>query len=265
MGVTLADRIKLVWGDSNHGIDVVVPIPDTSRTSALSLANALGVPYQEGLIKNRYIARTFIMPGQPIRRSAVRLKLNTIKSEIEGKHVLLVDDSIVRGTTASKIVELVRKAGATSVDFVSAAPKVIHPNVYGIDMPSREELIGHGRSDAEVAAKIGADRVLFQDLAALEKAVRDLNPAIEAFESSVFNGEYVTPGVDDAYLDALAQRRSDANKRKAGAPPPLVSSRTSNQAILALANSTPPRGGGGGGRASGDAEGMFNLRTMKET
>ena len=141
---------------------------------------------------------------------------------------------------------------------------VIHPNVYGIDMPSRDELIGHGRTDEEVAAKIGADRVLFQDLAALEKAVRSLNPSINGFESSVFNGVYITPGVDDAYLAALAQRRSDANKRTATAAQSLVSSRTSNQAILALSNSTPPRGGGGSRASNGDAEGMFNLRTMKE-
>ena len=240
----------------------MVPIPDTSRTSALALANSLGVAYQEALIKNRYIARTFIMPGQPIRRSAVRLKLNCIKPEIKGRHVLLVDDSIVRGTTATQIVELVRRAGAKSVMFVSAAPKIIHPNVYGIDMPARDELIGHQRSDEQVAAEIGADRVLFQDLAALEGAVKALNPDIEGFESSVFNGIYVTGDVDDAYLARLAARRNDSAKKKGmraeGVVPatsPLVACKTSNQATMASGTPVHEQFGGG------DAEGMFNLRT----
>jgi amidophosphoribosyltransferase len=256
MGRTLAANVKKTWGE-DHGVDVVVPIPDTSRTSALALATSLGVPYQEALIKNRYIARTFIMPGQPIRRSAVRLKLNCIKAEIKGRRVLLVDDSIVRGTTATQIVELVRRAGAKSVNFVSAAPKIIHPNVYGIDMPARSELIGHERTDEMVAAEIGADRVLFQDLAALEGVVKELNPAIVGFESSVFNGKYITPGVDDAYLERLAARRSD-NAKKKGSESPLVACKTSTQATMASKASSPVHEQQYGG---GDAEGMFNLRT----
>ena len=256
MGRTLAASVKQTWGE-DHGVDVVVPIPDTSRTSALALATSLGVPYQEALIKNRYIARTFIMPGQPIRRSAVRLKLNCIKAEIKGRRVLLVDDSIVRGTTATQIVELVRRAGAKSVYFVSAAPKIIHPNVYGIDMPARTELIGHERTDEMVAAEIGADRVLFQDLAALEGVVKELNPAIVGFESSVFNGKYITPGVDDAYLERLAARRSD-NAKKKGSESPLVACKTSTQATMASKASSPVHEQQYGG---GDAEGMFNLRT----
>eukprot|EP00937_MAST-01D_sp_MAST-1D-sp2_P001156 g1156.t1 len=287
MGRTLARRIKKVWGGAEAGapepeeaaaggarspfrgpgglqIDVVVPIPDTSRTSALALANELGVPYQEGLIKNRYIARTFIMPGQPIRRSAVRLKLNAIKSEIAGRHVLLVDDSIVRGTTATKIVELTRAAGAKSVHFVSAAPKILHPNVYGIDMPCREELVAHNRTDADVARKIGADRVLYQELSDLEEAVRaaDEGSRIARFESSVFSGEYVTGGVTDAYLDNLAAMRNDSAKRgglaKGKGGPSLAAVSMSKQAAMATAALGSMMAG------SSDALDMFNLRTVKE-
>src|SRR5690606_22121961 len=162
MGEKLAEKIMREWPD--HDIDVVIPIPDTSRTSALQLANLLGVKYREGFVKNRYIGRTFIMPGQTMRRKSVRQKLNAIDLEFHGKNVLLVDDSIVRGTTSQQIIQMARDAGAEKVYFASAAPPVRFPNVYGIDMPSASELIASGRTEDEVAASIGADRLIFQDL-----------------------------------------------------------------------------------------------------
>ncbi|MCP5144659.1 MAG: amidophosphoribosyltransferase [Gammaproteobacteria bacterium] len=210
MGENLAYKIQREWPD--HDIDVVIPIPDTSRTSALELANVLGVNYREGFIKNRYIPRTFIMPGQAMRRKSVRQKLNTIKREFEGNNVMLVDDSIVRGTTSSQIIQLARDAGARKVYFASAAPPVRHPNVYGIDMPSADELIAHDRTNEEVAELIGADRLIFQDLDALLEAVRRDNPAIERFDVSCFNGRYVTGDIDDAYLADIRQARSDEAK-----------------------------------------------------
>jgi amidophosphoribosyltransferase len=169
MGESLAAKIKRVYPD--HGIDVVIPIPDTSRTSALQAAYYLDRPFREGFIKNRYIARTFIMPGQACRKKSVRLKLNTIKSEFAGKNVLLVDDSIVRGTTANEIVQMARDAGAKKVFFSSAAPPIRYPNIYGIDIPTREELIAYERNEEEIAAKIGCDWVVYQDLKDLEEAV----------------------------------------------------------------------------------------------
>ena len=212
MGEYLARKIKRMYPD--HDIDVVLPIPDTSRTSALQLSYELGVKYSEGFIKNRYIGRTFIMPGQKERKKSVRQKLNAIESEFKGKNVLLVDDSIVRGTTSKQIIQMARDAGANKVYFASAAPPVRFPNVYGIDMPSARELIGHGRDDKQIAAAIGADWLVYQDLDDLIKAVRDENQAIKQFDTSVFNGEYVTGDVDAAYLNHIDQLRND-NARSA--------------------------------------------------
>lgn len=210
MGEKLADKIRRVRPD--HDIDVVIPIPDTSRTSALQLANNLGLKYREGFIKNRYIGRTFIMPGQQQRKKSVRQKLNAIDLEFNGKNVLLVDDSIVRGTTSSQIIEMAREAGAKKVYFASAAPPVRFPNVYGIDMPNSDELIAHGRTDEEVCREIGADWLLFQDLEDLIEAVRKGRPDIDGFDDSVFTGNYITGDIDENYLDILQSSRSDAAK-----------------------------------------------------
>ena len=213
MGEKLAAKIERTWAD--HDIDVVIPIPDTSRTSALQLANTLGVLYREGFIKNRYIGRTFIMPGQKQRKKSVRQKLNAIDLEFRGKNVLLVDDSIVRGTTSQQIIQMARDAGAAKVYFASAAPPVRFPNVYGIDMPAADELIAHGRDEDEVALAIGADKLIFQDLNDLMDAVRKRNPAIKRFDASVFDGDYVTGDVSRVYLDHLEKRRADVSKHHA--------------------------------------------------
>ncbi len=212
----LGDKLaeKLLREHPNNDIDVVIPIPDTSRTAAHSLAQQLGVKYREGFVKNRYIGRTFIMPGQKERRKSVRQKLNTIDLEFTGKNVLLVDDSIVRGTTAREIVQMARAAGAKKVYFASAAPEICYPNVYGIDIPAVAELIAHNRSLAEIAAYIGADWVLFQDLAALGEAAREGNPNISRFEDSVFSGDYITGDVETTYLEQIAQLRNDLAKQK---------------------------------------------------
>jgi amidophosphoribosyltransferase len=210
MGEKLANKIRRVWPD--HDIDVVIPIPDTSRTSAMQLAYNLGIKYREGFIKNRYIGRTFIMPGQQQRQKSVRQKLNAIDLEFSGKNVLLVDDSIVRGTTSSQIIEMARDAGARKVYFASAAPPVRHPNVYGIDMPNCNELIAHGRTDEEVCREIGADWLVFQDLDDLIDSVKKGNAAINTFDASVFTGEYITGDIGDDYLSDLQASRSDAAK-----------------------------------------------------
>ena len=210
MGEYLAEKILRVWPDQD--IDVVIPIPDTSRTAALQMASILGIKYREGFIKNRYIARTFIMPGQKTRKKSVRQKLNAIDLEFRGKNVLLVDDSIVRGTTSEEIIRMAREAGARKVYFASAAPPVRYPNVYGIDMPAVHELIAHGRSEAEIARAIGADYLIFQDLADLEEAVRRGNAALQRFDASCFTGDYVTGDIDQDYLDCLARERTDAIK-----------------------------------------------------
>ena len=210
MGETLADKILREWPD--HDIDVVIPIPDTSRTAALPLAYNLGIKYREGFIKNRYIGRTFIMPGQKQRKKSVRQKLNPIELEFKGKNVLLVDDSIVRGTTSQQIIEMARSAGAKKVYFASAAPPVRYPNVYGIDMPSAEELIAHGRTEEEVAQAIGADRLFFQDIDDLRKTVKAGNSLIYDFEDSVFSGHYLTEEVTSEYLSELAAERNDNAK-----------------------------------------------------
>ncbi|HCU54229.1 MAG TPA: amidophosphoribosyltransferase, partial [Gammaproteobacteria bacterium] len=192
--------------------DVVIPIPDTSRTAALQMAYELDIPYREGFIKNRYIGRTFIMPGQAERKKSVRQKLNAIDVEFRGKNVLLVDDSIVRGTTSKQIIQMAREAGAKNVFFASAAPPVRFPNVYGIDMPSVNELIGNGRSEDEIAAAIGADRLIYQDLSDLLEAAREGNPRIQSFDASCFNGQYITGDVNKAYLDRIEQARCDLAK-----------------------------------------------------
>ncbi len=207
MGRSLAAKILRDCPDIE--IDVVIPIPDTSRPSAVEVAQVLGVKYREGFIKNRYIGRTFIMPGQEQRRKSVRQKLNAMAVEFKGKNVLLVDDSIVRGTTSREIVQMARDCGARKVYFASAAPPVRFPNVYGIDMPSRAELIATGRTTAEIAEVIGADAVFYQDLADLIEDVRSCNPAIKSFDASCFDGTYITGGVSDDYLAGIEADRND--------------------------------------------------------
>jgi amidophosphoribosyltransferase len=211
MGKSLAD--KIIAAGLQDEIDVVIPIPDSSRPSALEVATKLGKPYREGFIKNRYIGRTFIMPGQEQRKKSVRQKLNAMPIEFSGRTVLLVDDSIVRGTTSREIVQMARESGAKKVFFASAAPPVRFPNVYGIDMPTSNELIATGRTDDEIAAAIGADRVIYQDLEALIEDVRCLNPAIEQFDCSCFDGVYITGDVSQEYLDGIAAGRSDGESR----------------------------------------------------
>jgi amidophosphoribosyltransferase len=215
MGETLAEKVLRERPD--HDIDVVMPIPDTSRTSAMQMAHRLGVKFREGFIKNRYIGRTFIMPGQKMRKKSVRQKLNPIDLEFRGKNVMLVDDSIVRGTTCKEIVQMARDAGARKVYFASAAPPVRYPNVYGIDMPSVKELIAHDRSVQEIGELIGADWLLYQDLDDLITCVNDVNPEIEGWECSVFTGNYITGDVDEAYLNKLEAARNDENRFQAGA------------------------------------------------
>ena len=210
MGERLADKILREWPE--HDIDVVIPIPDTSRTAALPLSYKLGVKYREGFIKNRYIGRTFIMPGQTERRKSVGQKLNAIDLEFEGKNVLLVDDSIVRGTTSEQIINMAREAGARNVYFASAAPPVRYQNVYGIDMPAVSELIAHNRNEEQVARAIGADRLFYQSIEDLEDAVRRGNPRISSFDLSCFTGDYVTGGVSSEYLENLESQRNDSAK-----------------------------------------------------
>ena len=210
MGESLADRILKLRPD--HDIDVVIPVPDTSRTSALQLANRLGVKYREGFIKNRYIGRTFIMPGQSMREKSVRRKLNAIDLEFRNKNVMLVDDSIVRGTTSRQIIEMAREAGANRVYFASAAPPVRYPNVYGIDMPAATELVAHGRTEEEVAGIIGADWLVYQTLEDLIHAVRYENAGIEESDTSCFSGEYVTGDVTANYLRQIEAARADGAK-----------------------------------------------------
>ena len=217
MGEALAKKIERE--NPNHNIDVVIPIPDTSRTSALQLANTLGVKYREGFIKNRYIGRTFIMPGQKQRKKSVRQKLNAIELEFKDKNVLLVDDSIVRGTTSEQIIEMARDSGAKNVFFASAAPPVRYPNVYGIDMPAADELIGFNRDDKQIAKAIGADWLIYQDLEDMIEAVMHKhNSGIERFDASCFNGDYVTGDIDDQYLRNIKKSRSDSAKSNSKNP-----------------------------------------------
>jgi len=203
----LAEKVLKEWPDND--IDVVIPIPDTSRTAALQMATILGVKFREGFMKNRYIGRTFIMPGQKMREKSVRQKLNAIGLEFEGKNVLLVDDSIVRGTTSAQIIQMARDAGAKKVYFASAAPPVRYPNVYGIDMPAAHELIAHNRTEDEVCEAIGADRLIYQDLDDLIEAVRKGNPDIKHFDTSCFSNEYITGDIDDSYLERTEALRND--------------------------------------------------------
>ncbi len=221
MGRKLGDRILSEWPD--HDIDVVIPIPDTSRTSALEMAQHLGVTYREGFMKNRYIGRTFIMPGQTMRKKSVRRKLNAISSEFKGKSVLLVDDSIVRGTTSGQIIEMARESGAKKVYFASAAPEIRFPNVYGIDMPSANELIAYGREIDQIAELIQADGLIFQDISDLVAAVREENEAIGRFETSVFDGNYITADIDQEYLERIDMSRGEKSREA-----PVVQAELSN-------------------------------------
>lgn len=205
MGETLAAQVAKAFPGGD--IDVVMPIPDSSRPAALQLAMHLNVPYREGFIKNRYVGRTFIMPGQEVRKKSVRQKLNAMASEFKGKRVLIVDDSIVRGTTSREIVSMARESGARGVVFASAAPPVRFPNVYGIDMPTRRELIAHGRSDDEICEAIGADALVYQGIDAMKADVRGFNAAVTGLEASCFDGHYITGDVTAAWLDQLEEQR----------------------------------------------------------
>jgi amidophosphoribosyltransferase len=205
MGDYLAEKIKRVLPDVE--IDVVMPIPDSSRPAAMQVAAKLGVEYREGFFKNRYVGRTFIMPGQAVRKKSVRQKLNAMAIEFKGKNVLIVDDSIVRGTTSHEIVQMARDAGANKVIFASAAPPVKYPNVYGIDMPTRGELVAHGRTDEDVARMIGADYLVYQDVEDLKNAIRDINPNLKDFEASCFDGKYITGDITTDYLDRIETAR----------------------------------------------------------
>ena len=225
-GEKLAAKVQALRPD--HDIDVIIPIPDSSRIAAQAMAHNLGVKFREGLVKNRYIGRTFIMPGQSQRKKSVKQKLNAIGLEFKGKNVMLVDDSIVRGTTCKQIIEMARVAGAAKVYFSSAAPPVRYPNVYGIDMPSAKELIAHNRSEEEVAALIGADWLVYQDLDDLVDSSREGNPKVDGYDCSVFNGEYVTGDIDDAYLARLDDARNDQKK--------TLQEETDDAAVMGLHN-----------------------------
>ena len=221
MGRKLGEKIKREWSDLD--IDVVIPIPETSMDVALQIANTLELPYRQGFVKNRYIGRTFIMPGQTMRKKSVRRKLNAISSEFKGKSVLLVDDSIVRGTTSGQIIEMARESGAKKVYFASAAPEIRFPNVYGIDMPSANELIAYGREIDQIAELIQADGLIFQDISDLVAAVREENEAIGRFETSVFDGNYITADIDQEYLERIDMSRGEKSREA-----PVVQAELSN-------------------------------------
>ena len=213
LGEALAKRvISTVPPDQ---IDVVIPIPESSRPSATELARLLGKPYREGFVKNRYVGRTFIMPGQAVRKKSVRQKLNAIASEFAGRNVLLVDDSIVRGTTSKEIVQMAREAGARKVYLASAAPPVRYPNVYGIDMPTKDELVAHGRSVEEIRQIIGADALIYQDVDAMKRAIGQLNPSLRGFDASCFDGVYVTGDITEGDIDRMNQQRVKTDEREA--------------------------------------------------
>jgi amidophosphoribosyltransferase len=205
MGETLAQRVISTLPPSD--IDVVIPIPESSRPSAMQLAHRLGKPYREGFVKNRYVGRTFIMPGHEVRKKSVRQKLNAIGMEFRNRNVLLVDDSIVRGTTSKEIVQMAREAGARKVYLASAAPPVRYPNVYGIDMPTKGELIAHDRSIEEIREFIGADQLIYQDVDAMKRVVGALNPAIAGFEASCFDGQYITGDVSAEDFESMRSQR----------------------------------------------------------
>lgn len=212
MGERLAAKIRTAWPDTD--IDVIIPIPDTSRTVAMQLAYELGVECREGFIKNRYVGRTFIMPGQKARKKSVRQKLNPIPLEFEGKKVMLVDDSVVRGTTSQQLVQLARESGAQQVYFASAAPPVRYPNVYGIDMPNATELLAYDRDEEQITAAIGADRMVYQDIEDLRAAVMAGNDQLTRLDCSCFDGEYITGDVSEEFLYGLSVARCDAAKEK---------------------------------------------------
>ncbi|MCA1323105.1 amidophosphoribosyltransferase [Herbaspirillum sp. alder98] len=225
MGEFLADKIRREFKSGE--IDVVMPIPDSSRPAAMELALKLGIEYREGFIKNRYIGRTFIMPGQALRKKSVRQKLNAIVSEFKGKNVLLVDDSIVRGTTSREIVQMARESGAKNVIFASAAPPVMFPNVYGIDMPTRDELIAYGRTTEEVCREITADALVYQDVESMKRAIAECNPALKNFEASCFDGHYITGDITQDYLDRIELARKN--------PQPVIEDVVRSQLNLNLA------------------------------
>jgi amidophosphoribosyltransferase len=225
MGEYLADKVRREF--TSGDIDVVMPIPDSSRPAAMELALKLNLDYREGFIKNRYIGRTFLMPGQAVRRKSVRQKLNAIASEFKGKTVLLVDDSIVRGTTSREIVQMARDSGAKRVIFASAAPPVKFPNVYGIDMPTRNELIAYGRTDEEVCREITADALVYQDVEDLRRSISAANPILKSFEASCFDGHYITGDISNEYLDRLENARN--------APSPSADDMVRSQLNLNLA------------------------------
>ncbi len=210
LGQSLAQRV--ISSIPPNEIDVVIPIPESSRPSAMQLAQKIGKPYREGFVKNRYVGRTFIMPGQQARKKSVRQKLNAISQEFKGRNVLLVDDSIVRGTTSKEIVQMAREAGARKVYLASAAPPVRFPNVYGIDMPTSAELVAHNRSNEQIREFIGADALIYQDIDAMKRVVGALNPAIRGFEASCFDGEYVTGDVSLADFAAIEAQRTEARQ-----------------------------------------------------
>ena len=208
MGETLAKRVISTVPPSE--IDAIIPIPESSRPSAMQLAQLLGIPYREGFVKNRYVGRTFIMPGQSTRKKSVRQKLNAIGSEFKGRRVLLVDDSIVRGTTSKEIVQMARDAGAVKVYLASAAPPVRYPNVYGIDMPTKTELVAHDRTVEEIRQVIGCDALIYQDVNAMKQTVGKINPAVQGFEASCFDGEYITGDISEGDINAINEGRNDA-------------------------------------------------------
>ena len=214
MGEALAKRITSSLPD--HRIEAVIPVPDSGRIAALGLSKEMGIPYREGFVKNRYIGRTFIMPGQKMRKDSVRKKLNTIDEEFDGKIVLIVDDSIVRGNTSRRIVQMARDAGAKKVFFASSSPPIVHPNVYGIDMPAREEYVAYGKENEEICSTIGADWLIYQELDDLVEACLGAGGSSPAnFDCSCFNGEYVTGGITDEYLNRIGRIRSDSEKKNA--------------------------------------------------
>jgi len=239
----LAENIRKVLADRGEKVDVIMPVPDSARVAALQVAQRLNLPYREGFVKNRYIARTFIMPGQALRRKNVRRKLNAMAIEFAGKSVMLVDDSIVRGTTSREIVQMARDKGATKVIMASCAPPIRHPNVYGINMPTRRELVAHGRTDDEIAREIQADLVIYQTLPDLIDSVHSLNPAIKQFECSVFDGKYVTNVTED-YLAHLESLRSENAKSKAAATIVNVNMEAANDPIVTRRPSTGALNGG---------------------
>jgi len=222
MGDLLAEEVRRVLEAKNIEVDVVIPVPDTSRVAALNLAQKLNVPYREGFVKNRYVDRTFIMPGQQMRRKNVRRKLNAMALEFSGKSVLIVDDSIVRGTTSKEIIQMAKDVGARKVIFASCAPPIRFSNVYGIDMPSRKELVAYHRNPSQIAEALGADLVIYQTLPDLISSVQQFNPKLTAFDCSVFTGEYVTGDIDEKYLAWVEDSRSEKTRLSEPAPVPTT-------------------------------------------